>query len=244
MSLERWVLIEERAAARKGGMDVLESLLPVPKTAEELRAMPADRILAEMTRCIFNSGFHWRVITQKWPGFEEAFRGFQLEELLTMMPEDWEALTSDRRIVRNGQKIMAVAHNAGFIADISGEHGSFGAFLADWPPTDMVGLLAHLKKHGSRLGGNTGQWFLRRVGYDGFVLTRDVVTALQAAGLDIKDNPTTKRDLGAIQAAFNAYCDQSGRGVSAISKILSYSVGDNVAPETILGFMTRGEDSD
>lgn len=236
-SLTPWSKIEHRAAKRKGGKAVLQSLLPDPLSAKELRAVPDDRIVSAMARCIFNSGFHWQVITQKWPGFEAAFKGFEVGALLTMMPDEWEALTNDTRIVRNGTKIMAVAHNAGFVADVSGEHGSFGTFLADWPATDQVGLLAHFKKRGSRLGGNTGQYFLRRVGYDGFILSRDVVFALQLAGLDIKDTPTSKRDLAAVQDAFNRYRDASGYSQSAISRILSYSVGDNMAPEALLGFI-------
>jgi len=234
MSLERWTQIEARAVSRKGGTSALLQLLPDTLDADGLRAIPNDRVLATMARCVFNSGFHWRVISQKWPGFEAAFRGFRLEELLTMMPDEWEALTSDTRIVRNGQKIMAVAHNAGYVADVATDYGSFGAFLAESPASDMVSLLAHMKTHGSRLGGNTGQYVLRRLGYDGFILSRDVVLALQLAGLDIKDTPTSKREMLAIQAAFNTYRDQSGRSQAEISKILSCSVGDNIAVETLV----------
>jgi hypothetical protein len=38
---------------------------------------------------------------------------------------------------------------------------------------------------GSRLGGNTGPMFLRFVGWDGFVTSKDVVACLRDAGLDI-----------------------------------------------------------
>ena len=35
-----------------------------------------DRILACMAQRIFCAGFVWRVIEQKWPGFEAGFLGF------------------------------------------------------------------------------------------------------------------------------------------------------------------------
>ena len=89
--------------------------------------------------------------------------------------------------MRNAQKIKSVRENAKFVAEIAAEHGSFGKFLAKWPPSDEIGLLELLNKRGSRLGGNTGQMFLRFVGWDGFVTSQDVVACLREAGLDIAE---------------------------------------------------------
>ena len=63
-----------------------------------------------------------------------------------------------------------------FVLDMIEQHQSFGQFLANWPEDDIVGLLLYLKKHGSRLGGRTSQYFLRFVGKDTFMFTQDVVT--------------------------------------------------------------------
>ena len=97
-----------RAVKRKGGRAQLGALLPEPRPHADLARLPDDRVLAEMTRRIFCAGFVWRVIDQKWDGFEEAFTGFQIPPLLFQPPEFWEALTNDKRIVRHGQKIGAV----------------------------------------------------------------------------------------------------------------------------------------
>ena len=91
--------------------------------------------------------------------------------------------------------------NARFVADIAREHGSFGKFLAEWPADDQVGLLELLAKRGARLGGRTGQYLLRFVGKDGFVTSTDVVACLRDAGLDISENPTSKKDLKKVQDA-------------------------------------------
>lgn len=45
-------------------------------------------------------------------------------------------------------------------------------FLAQWPSDDQAGLLVWLKRNGMRLGGISAQYFLRRVGWDGFILSR------------------------------------------------------------------------
>ena len=144
--------IQNRAAHRKGGPMALANLLPAVISPAKLAEIPDDRILSEMAKRIFCSGFAWKVIDKKWSGFEEAFLDFNPGRLL-FQPEDyWHALASDTRIVRNGQKIMAVRRNAQLIVDIAAEHGSFGRFIADWPATDQIGLLDFLTKRGARLG--------------------------------------------------------------------------------------------
>lgn len=215
--------IYEMAAERKGGREAVEAGLLRPASAAEIRARPDDRYLATMTRCIFNSGFNWRVVDAMWPGFEAAFAGFDIGHCLMLHDEDFERLVSDTRIVRHGQKIRAVQENARFIAALAEQHGSAGAFLADWPMTDYVGLLAVLKKRGSRLGGNTGQYFLRFSGIDSFVLSTSVVNRLVAEGV-VDKPPSSASAMAAVQAAFNTWAAQSGRSLTEISRVLAMSI--------------------
>src|SRR5258707_1064129 len=161
--------IRARAAKRKGGDQSLTSLLPKVPNQKVLSRLPDDRVLADMAKRIFSAGFVWSVIESKWPAFEAAFLGFEPGRLLLQPDEFWEALAGDKRIVRHSQKIMAVRGNAQFVSDIAREHGSFGKFLAQWPAGDQVGLLDLLGKRGGRLGGRTGQYFLRFIGKDCFV---------------------------------------------------------------------------
>jgi len=228
--------IRERAAKRKGGEAALLKLLgPAPDNAA-LADIPDDRILSTMAERIFSAGFVWRVIEAKWPGFEEAFLGFKPRTLL-FQPEDfWNELTSDARIVRNGQKIMAVRENAVFVERIAKEHGSFGKFLAGWPADDQIGLTTYLGKHGSRLGGATGQYFLRWLGWDTYILSRDMVLALRDAGLDIAETPGSKKDQQKIQAQINAWAKETGLPRMHISRILAMSIGENNSPETLQAY--------
>jgi len=185
MKLKPFKDIRKLAEERKGGKKALDKMLAEhqPKTKRQLAALKDDRYLAMMTRCIFNAGFNWRVIDNKWDGFEEAFHGFNPCGLAHMAPEKWEAYTEDTRIVRNWTKIRAVLDNAHFIMDEAEKHGSFGKFFANWDAGDQVGLMDYLKKHASRLGGNTGMYFIRFIGKDGFILSQDVVGRLKASGV-------------------------------------------------------------
>ncbi|TIV67335.1 MAG: DNA-3-methyladenine glycosylase I [Mesorhizobium sp.] len=228
--------IHARAAKRKGGAAVLAPLLGPAPDNKAVAKVPDDRILSTMAERIFAAGFVWRVIEQKWPGFEEAFLGFEPKRLLFQPDDFWHELASDSRIVRNPQKIKSVCDNAAFVDRVSKEHGSFGKFIAAWPADDQIGLTAYLAKHGSRLGGNTGQYFLRWLEWDTFVVSAEAA-ALRDAGLDIAENPTSKRDLEKIQAQINQWSAETGLPRRHISRILAMSIGENRSAEALREYM-------
>lgn len=229
--------IRARAAKRKGGEAVLKSLMPVVAPQNSLAAISDDRVLAQMSQRVFSAGFVWSVIEKKWPGFEEAFLGFQPKALLFQPDEFWHDLARDSRIVRNPQKIKSVRENAAFVADIAADHGSFGKFLSTWPVEDQIGLLDVMAKRGSRLGGKTGQYFLRFIGYDGFVMSGDMVLALRDAGLDISEQPTSKADLKKIQTQINVWAKATNLPRVHISRILAMSIGENYPAEKLQAYM-------
>jgi len=192
---------------------------------DRLETVPDDRLLATMTRCVFNAGFNWKVIDAKWDGFEAAFEGFDPARLSFFAEDLMDRLVSDTRIVRNGQKIRATLENAKFVADTAREHGSFGAFLASWPADDQTGLLALLRRKGSRLGGATGQYFLRFAGWDAWITSRDVCAALVRERVLDSAEASTARALKSVQLAFNHWHTESGLPYSQISLVLALSVG-------------------
>ena len=216
--------IIERAAERKGGMDALKALFATTiKSANELSAIPDNRWLSSMTKAIFKAGFVWKVIDNKWPGFEEAFWHFDTGRCAGMSPDEEDALCRDVRIVRNRQKIITVPHNAVMIIEAARQHGGFGRFVADWPEDDFLGLLDYFGKNGARLGDMTAQYFLRFIGKDGFIFSRDGVAALIKAGV-IDKQPTGKGAKRKVQEAYNRWREESGYNFTEISRILALSI--------------------
>jgi 3-methyladenine DNA glycosylase Tag len=213
------------AAEQKGGPSALERILAAtaPRLPAEIASTPDDRILAEMTRRIFYAGFSSRVIDDKWPAFEKGFDGFDPNVCAFMSEEHFDRLTRDRGIVRNGAKIKSVQINAQFVLALKADHGSAARFFADWPDADYVGLLDLLKKRASHLGGDAAARFLRAIGKPAFIASPDMVAALIREGV-IDRPPSGKRDLTIIQAAFNHWSGESGRDLTAISRVLAMSV--------------------
>jgi len=224
MGLTSFSTIFDRAAGRHGGAAALETRLaqtePLPRS--RLEAIPDDRWLSAMTRRIFQAGFNWTVIDNKWNGFEAAFDNFDIGRWAMAPDEDLDALARDSRIVRNPQKIRTVRENAAFIADLAKQYGSAGKAFGGWPPEDFSGLLDLLKTKGSRLGGTTAQYFLRGMGVPSYVLSAHVVAALVEAGV-IDKAPTSRKAMAAVQDAFNQWMAESGRSLTAISRTLAMS---------------------
>lgn len=215
--------IYDIAAERKGGADAVEKEignLPLPPA--ELAKIPDDRWLSRMTRSVFQAGFNWKVIDAKWDGFEAAFKGFDVDAC-AFMPEPWfEELLTDTRIVRNGLKIRTIQDNATFLQSLR-DQGGAGQVLGGWPSNDFIGLLDLLKTKGSRLGAMTGQYSMRFMRRDGFILSRDVTARLIAEG--VIDKPaTSKTAMRAVQDAFNTWSDQSGRSLLEVSRVLALSL--------------------
>lgn len=211
------------AAQRKGGPAALEGLLVYPADPKTLAARPESAWLAILTKCVFQAGFNWKVIDAKWDGFVDAFDAFNPDIVSRYVEADVDRLLQDSRIVRNLAKIEATVHNAAFVRDVSTEHGSFGAFFSTWPQSDYAALLDVLASRGARLAGATGQRVLRAGGYPSYVFSPDVVAALVRDGV-VRASPSSKKDLVAVQAAFNQWSAYSGRSLTEISQILAYSV--------------------
>ena len=181
--MRKFESFRQAALERKGGEAALEEAISGYDYARDISELSDDRILAEFSKRVFQAGFNWSVIEKKWDGFEAGFHGFDIGRNSFMSDDDLDAHLKDTGIVRHATKILSVRDNAIFLRDLVQEHGSAAQFFQDWPSTDLVGLWDVMKKRGARLGGSTGQYVLRFLGKDSFILSRPVVRALTDAGV-------------------------------------------------------------
>jgi 3-methyladenine DNA glycosylase Tag len=214
--------ILESARTRLGSV-ALETRLPQPRSAAELKGAPDDRYLSQMSLRIFRAGLKHSLVDAKWPAFEEVFHDFEPRGVRAMSDEAVEALLADRRLIRHWGKLKSVRDNAAAMIAVAEEHGSFGAWLADWPGGNIVELWEALAKRFSQMGGNSGPTFLRMVGKDTFILTPSVSSALKRWGV-VDAVPKNRKDRAVIQSCFNAWAGETGRPLCQLSQILAQSV--------------------
>lgn len=130
-----------------------------PKKIEP--AKTAD-YLEVLTKAVFQSGISWRVIEAKWPGFREAFAGFDPKKVARLGAHDIEQLAADTRIVRNRRKIEATVDNAAEMLALEKEFGSFRAYLRSHAGFDET--VADLRRRFRFVGETGAYYFLYVVG--------------------------------------------------------------------------------
>jgi len=121
------------------------------------RISPADDngYLEQMTKAIFQAGFSWQVVNNKWPNFRQAFDGFDVDRVAAYDLEDVDRLLSDPGIVRNGRKIESTIANAIQFQALRREFGSFVDYLRsldDLSYRERQTILSKRFKHLGRTG--------------------------------------------------------------------------------------------
>ena len=127
--MEKFTAIHERACERHGGEAAVAAMLPKVRSPRSLSGTRNDRWLAEMTRCIFQAGFVWRVVNHKWDDFEDVFFGFPPDRILMLSPDQIDRIAQNPRIIRNRQKVLCVQQNAQYIQD---DYNATGMDVDGW----------------------------------------------------------------------------------------------------------------
>ena len=126
---------------------------------EQVDAKRLGDYLEVMTKAAFQSGMSWDVVNAKWPGFQEAFDGFDAERVAEYTPEDIDRLAADTHIIRNVRKIEATVRNAQTLCALATEHGGdFRAYLQSHG--DFESTVKDLRKRFSFLGDFGAYYFL------------------------------------------------------------------------------------
>lgn len=95
------------------------------------RAVPENDAgyFEKLTQAVFQAGFSWQVIRNKWPNFGAAFDQFDVDKVAAYTAVDIERLVEDKGIVRNGRKIEATIKNAKICQELIQKHGAFSGYL-------------------------------------------------------------------------------------------------------------------
>ena len=112
--------------------------------------------LDAMARVMFQTGISWRVVDAKWPGIQEAFRGFDPSRVSRLTTRDIDRLMGDTRVIRNRRKLEAIVSNARRMIELDAEHKGFKRYL------DSLGDFENTKKEIHKqfaFMGDAGTWF-------------------------------------------------------------------------------------
>ena len=64
-----------------------------------------------LTKAVFQSGFSWLVIREKWPDLQRSFDGFNVRKVAAYGDDDFGRFLADQGNVRNRRKILVTIEN-------------------------------------------------------------------------------------------------------------------------------------
>ncbi len=130
------------------------------------RAIPENDAgyFEKITQAVFQSGFSWEVIRNKWPNFQAAFANFDVDKVSSFSEMDVERLLEDRGIVRNGRKIEATIHNGRVCQELISDFGTFHAYLRSMDELDYYEKEKQIIKQFKFMGPMGAYFFFYSVG--------------------------------------------------------------------------------
>lgn len=114
---------------------------------------------------IFQAGLSWLLVLQRRPGFNEAFKGFDVDRVARFGETDIARLLADPRVIRNRLKLEAIVENARRIKALRKSHGGFAAWLDAHHPLSRPEWVKLFRKTFKFTGGEITGEFLMSLGY-------------------------------------------------------------------------------
>ena len=176
-----------------------------------------------MSKCIFQAGFNWKVVENKWDDIEDVFDGFDIGRMGFMTDEEIGEHLSNPRVIRHGKKIAAIRDNAQFLGELAHESGSAANVFASGLRATKSDCLP-CSRNALRGWAETAP-FISCASWASTALCCHGMFARALVREGVVDkSPSSKKDMEKVQAAFNEWSDQSGRPLMQISRILACSI--------------------
>lgn len=119
-----------------------------------------DGYFEALTHQIFQAGLNFSLVQNKWPDFQKAFHRFHIKKVADFTPRDLDRLLADKRLIRNGRKMVATIHNSRVFLQMRREFGSFRKYLRSFKRDGHEALVKDLTTRFKHVGPSAATWFL------------------------------------------------------------------------------------
>ncbi|MFW9882530.1 MAG: DNA-3-methyladenine glycosylase I [Candidatus Thorarchaeota archaeon] len=119
-----------------------------------------------LSKAVFNAGFSYQVVNNKWEGIKEVFHDFEPEFLSRWTVNEVSDALESPKIIKNSRKVTAIISNAKVFLDIVKKHKSFENYLKSFRVKPYEEKQKILSKQFKWLGPTGAHFFLWSVGED------------------------------------------------------------------------------
>lgn len=123
-----------------------------------------DKYFEILCLMIFQAGFNWRMVREKWKDLKRPFKGFKIEDVVRLTSKHQQALLKNPKMIKNRRKIEAIVANAEIFLEIIREFGSFENYLGNLEKLSLKGKIKEIKNRFSGIGDYHAEFFLHSVG--------------------------------------------------------------------------------
>jgi 3-methyladenine DNA glycosylase Tag len=164
LAVRGWYVNRVIFALLSVGWDSKGNVMLLSKAPEQIVPKSLGDYLEIQTKAVFESGMSWKVVDAKGSTIREAFNDFQIGAVAAMDETAVDALTDDKRVIRNRRKLQAITDNARRMIELDEEHGSFQAYLRSHE--SFWDLVKDLRKQFKFMGEMGCYYWLYVVGED------------------------------------------------------------------------------
>ena len=82
-----------------------------------------------LSKSVFQAGFSFKVVEQKWPDIVETFDKFDFKKVMNWNEEKIYQVLQSPKIIRNSKKVRGIVDNARVFYDVTTKYGSFSQYL-------------------------------------------------------------------------------------------------------------------
>jgi 3-methyladenine DNA glycosylase Tag len=119
-----------------------------------------------LSKAVFNAGFSYQVVRNKWEGIMEVFHEFDPNIISKWTNDEISIALSSPKIIRNSRKVTAIVSNAKLFLELIEKHGTFENYLKSFRDKCYEDRQKILSKQFKWLGPTGAHFFLWSIGED------------------------------------------------------------------------------
>ncbi|MHA2102959.1 MAG: DNA-3-methyladenine glycosylase I [Candidatus Hodarchaeales archaeon] len=85
-----------------------------------------------LTKAVFQAGFSYKVVEQKWPDITEVFENFNFSSIAHWDEEKILDVVQSPKIIRNMKKVRGIVYNAQIFIELVNQYESIEKYLASF----------------------------------------------------------------------------------------------------------------
>jgi len=119
-----------------------------------------------LSKAVFNAGFSYQVVNNKWEDIKEVFYDFEPKIISNWTVDEISKALNSPKIIRNSRKVTAIVSNAKVFLDLLNKYRTFENYLKSFREKPYEEKQKILSKQFKWLGPTGAHFFLWSIGED------------------------------------------------------------------------------